>query len=960
MKRFCLFISTVVLFVLCLVLMSSCATELDAPKNFKFDMAKQILSWDQSRGASGYTIVIGTEEVVTRSTSYSLENLEAGEYVIRIKANGDGENTKDSEFTEYPFTREYETGLRYKLINNNQEYQLVGIGTATGDVVMESVYRGKPVTEIAPSALAGNSRITSFVIGEHVKEIGKKAFYNSKAMVSVTIPEGVTTIAPSAFQTCTKLLSVTIPSTVTALPDYAFGYCRALQSVTIGANVKTIGLKAFTDCESLTSVVIPDSVVSLGSDAFSNCDVLASVTLSKNMLAVPANAFYRCKGLTEVKMGDQITSIGAYAFGDCEKLAAVTLPASLETIGDYAFTSCKELAEVNIGTNVREIGAYAFYNTKIYNDSADVVYVGDWIVGCKNVEITQEQLEEQLREETVGLGTAAFFQCKGIEEVMLPNVKYIGDYAFAECTGLLGYSFTCFSEELETIGDYAFYGCTLIDSFNFGTALKAIETYAFYGCVRLNEVSLPATLTKIGTRAFNDTGIYTAASGLVYADKWVVASKSGSGDIAIKDGTVGISDYCFYRQYIGNVTFPNSLHTIGRAAFFECVLIGVDQLPTGLKTIGDYAFYNCAYGMFGGEDLILELPTGLETIGRSAFYQAQLCGVVVPGTVKNIGDYAFWGCWLLGAPEIMDGDGNLVANGKVVLGEGIESIGSRAFFGCAGLDTIVIPNSVTTLGQRVFNKCLALKNVTVGSGLSKIGDYMFYNCVSIENITLTNGVIEIGNYAFRGCEKLKNIDFGTSVTTIGDFAFLGCTSLKSVVLPDSVTTIGRYAFRGLTSATSIYLSSNVESIGQHAFYGCNIATIYCEDTEPQRLWHERFNSSYRPIVFGVTFSADGTYVESFTVTETSIDNSSAIGGMTAPRRAGYSFAGWATVAGGEVVYSAADVALAPVGTTLYAIYTEGEIEPPAEETTETSNEGDQGGLAGGDQGGITGGVQIGG
>ena len=133
MKRFCLFISTVVLFVLCLVLMSSSATELDAPKNFKFDMAKQILSWDQSRGASGYTIVIGTEEVVTRSTSYSLENLEAGEYVIRIKANGDGENTKDSEFTEYPFTREYETGLRYKLINNNQEYQLVGIGTATAE-----------------------------------------------------------------------------------------------------------------------------------------------------------------------------------------------------------------------------------------------------------------------------------------------------------------------------------------------------------------------------------------------------------------------------------------------------------------------------------------------------------------------------------------------------------------------------------------------------------------------------------------------------------------------------------------------------------------------------------------------------------------------------------------------------------------------------------------------------------
>jgi uncharacterized repeat protein (TIGR02543 family) len=237
------------------------------------------------------------------------------------------------------------------------------------------------------------------------------------------------------------------------------------------------------------------------------------------------------------------------------------------------------------------------------------------------------------------------------------------------------------------------------------------------------------------------------------------------------------------------------------------------------------------------------------------------------------------------------------------------------------------------LGERVFNKCTALKYVTIGSGLTEIGDYMFYNCAAIEDITLSDGVVEIGKYAFRGCEKLKNINFGQNIAKIGDFAFLGCTSLKSVVLPDSVTELGRYAFRGLSSATSIFLSDNIEVIGQHAFYGCNIATIYCEDTEVQRLWHERFNSSYRPIVFGVTFSEDGTYVESFTRTETSIDNHDALNGMTAPRRTGYTFVGWATDPAGEVAYTATDVATAPVGTVLYAVYNEGEAveAPPATE-----------------------------
>ncbi len=260
MKKFCLLLSVISLCVVCLILMSSCSAELDAPKNFKLNEATQTLSWSKCKGASGYTIVIGDVEVNTLSNSYPLERLEPGDYVIKVKAKGDGDKTSDSEFSEYTYTREYETGLRYKLINNNQEYQLVGIGTATGDVVMESIYRGKPVTSIAASALAGNARITSLVIGEHVKEIGKKAFYNSKAMVSVTIPEGVETLGVNAFQTCTKLTSVTLPSTITNIPDYAFGYCRALQSVTLGENVQTIGLKAFTDCEMLTTLVLPDSV----------------------------------------------------------------------------------------------------------------------------------------------------------------------------------------------------------------------------------------------------------------------------------------------------------------------------------------------------------------------------------------------------------------------------------------------------------------------------------------------------------------------------------------------------------------------------------------------------------------------------------------------------------------------------------------------------------------------------
>ena len=77
-------------------------------------------------------------------------------------------------------------------------------------------------------------------------------------------------------------------------------------------------------------------------------------------------------------------------------------------------------------------------------------------------------------------------------------------------------------------------------------------------------------------------------------------------------------------------------------------------------------------------------------------------------------------------------------------------------------------------------------------------------------------------------------------------------------------------------------------------------------------------------------------MESFTRTENGINNQDAINGMTGPRRAGYVFAGWATVKDGEVVYAAADVASAPVGTVLYAVYTEGEEPTPSEPSEEES------------------------
>ena len=128
MKKIRIILVLMLLLALCAVTLTACNTTLGAPSGLMLDIETQTLSWKLVQGAKFYTIQISGQEreLTTKTNQVSLEDLEPGEYEIRVKANGDGEIYEDSDWTVYNFTREYETGLRYKLINNDTAYQLVG------------------------------------------------------------------------------------------------------------------------------------------------------------------------------------------------------------------------------------------------------------------------------------------------------------------------------------------------------------------------------------------------------------------------------------------------------------------------------------------------------------------------------------------------------------------------------------------------------------------------------------------------------------------------------------------------------------------------------------------------------------------------------------------------------------------------------------------------------------------
>ena len=211
-------------------------------------------------------------------------------------------------------------------------------------------------------------------------------------------------------------------------------------------------------------------------------------------------------------------------------------------------------------------------------------------------------------------------------------------------------------------------------------------------------------------------------------------------------------------------------------------------------------------------DGIYSIRKGTKIICEEAFRWSKTIGchflksLVIPDSVTNIGDYAFWGCTSLKS---------------LVLPDSVSSIGDWAFWNCRSLTDIVIPDSVNSIGDRVFSGCCSLKSLVIPDSVSSIGERAFEDCTSLSSLVIPDGVTSIGHCAFRGCYSLSNIVIPNGVTSIGGCAFSRCKSLVEVVIPDSVTSIGYWAFDGCRSLTDIVIPDSVTSIGDGAFENCS-------------------------------------------------------------------------------------------------------------------------------------------
>lgn len=931
-----------ILFALCLVLpFAACGggETLEAPSWLDMD-EDYVLTWEDVDDARSYEIGITDLSVgemrveSSRRATYSLSDLPVGDYTVCVRSVGGKQNDVFSEWSqEVEFHRDRESGLLYTRINNNTEYAVSKVGTAEGDVTIEDVYRGKPVTEIANAAFrsAGN-RITSITFGKNIRTIGSSAFYNCTGLKSITIPDTVLSIGESAFQNCTSLESVTLSASMTAIPDYAFAHCTSLKTLEIGGSVVSVGVSAFTTCTALTKVVLSDAVASIGEYAFNENDALAEVTFGSGVRSIGEYAFYGCDVLTALQFPEQLAegttlSIGNYAFAACTSLEQAELPSGTASLGNGCFSYCEKLTEITIPDSVVSIGSYTFNETALYESQKDedLIYADRWLLACSDRFFEELTVLDRtvIYADTVGIADYAFIRlrtdgyvgCPNLSRIDLPaSVKYIGKYAFYNTPKLT----ELFAQRggLERVDDRAFVNCSNLGNIRFSDGLLSIGQYAFSGCTLLynNNVDarylIPQTVKRVGAYAFRDTGLWSVRDeyGVIYAGNWVVGYVGNESEVTLRSGSVdGIADYAFYQpelvssdgqtssSNLGSVQGLGRVRNIGAGAFYYCVRLGAASLNDNVRTIEGYTFAHCA------SLLRVTMPTMLTEIDPYAFYKCSglLSLDLSAGQVETIGQRAFYGCENLQT---------------VNLGKSLRSIGVRAFYKCSSLQSVTIPGSVREIGDQAFAKS-KLTSLTLEDGIERIGESAFRNTGILE-IRIPDSVKEIGDCAFYGASVCTKLELGEGVERIGRYAFGLSPGIGSVIIPAGVNEIGDYAFAGCTGLHSVIFRGSVTTLGIHAFYLCPALTLYLEDGV--EIETGSWNSSFRPMVYGCTLSSDGTFIVS--VTTGRIEYQTALGGLSAPYREGFDFMGWATDQSGEVRYGANELSSVPAGRTLYAVY----------------------------------------
>ena len=585
----------------------------------------------------------------------------------------------------------------------------------------------------------------------------------------VTVPDGVDSIGDSAFHRCTGLSNIVIPDSVVSIGDSAFYGCTGLTKLALPQGLKEIGVNAFLGCEGLSYIDIPDGVETVGDWIASEsiqlrCSIgsSAAIALSKAEQNFCVDDFAVRHSFTD---GGAVNGLIAERYVGGKVGAVLTLPQGVTETSQYLLNEeplenvmCLKLPE---GFKKLTIDNLLWRSAVVFPESIQSIAIEEEWEGAPPVIF-------YCYRDTVA---ESFAQKRGI------TIVYLDGFKPAQTTVAMRSDYTLpIGSELR-LSEIA----AAVPSMPENCALNAVSSNPEVlqvesdGTIRV--VGKGDATLRVSLSRYPDIyaeacvwGYVQPTSATLAEEIWIPAK--ATRDLLKKDliilpadnrASIGYGmdnwemfeqlegeftlmavnrgDTALYVEVPGFVTLTAQIHVTARfseLAFEQTALtipadtratLRAQAVTTTHTYVNEYMTFESSapdVATVDEDGVVYGVSEGSATITATSYNGlTAACTVTVqggngsclklPAFLKEIGEEAFAGC----------------SEESVIVPDGCETIGARAFADSANLRTITIPASVTSIAADAFDGCTDLTIRTPkGSYASRYAAAHGFGCVA--------------------------------------------------------------------------------------------------------------------------------------------------------------------------------------------------------------------------------------
>lgn len=521
-----------------------------------------------------------------------------------------------------------------------------------------------------------------------------------------------------------------------------------------------------------------------------------------------------CNKIKTVKYSRYWTSTGQCLFQNCSNLHEVIFPenneCSITSFDNGTFRGCSSLKKITIPEKVRSLGNQVFYLCP----------------NLKEIHCLSGNAPRSTNDSFGGQFTSAqVFVPQGSALNYQTSAGWCMFKNYVEDPSITWTPINRTSDHIYTANDslicdltYDEVGTIRSTILNLGVDIAKIKTVVMSGYADIEDASfLNALSCTHNVECLDFTNLRSTFSDYAFQGctkiKIVKYSRywNSTGWYLFKD-CANLKNIEFPENYVGN-----GITKFETGSFRGCSSLEEIIIPQTVKSIGNQCFYAC-----GSLKTIKIKATVPPSAGESSFgNQFNFAKLIVPkGTLQDYKTSAGWNLF-----SNIEEDNEDVSIDEKVVSQNVSIIDGVLY-------SEMPIEEIGRLKASVLSKNIDLTSIkkAILSGYINSDDANFLNALattySLSEIDFSSLHSSFGGFAFQGCTKLTTVNYSKYWNSTGWYLFEDCSNLTNVQFPNEfegngITLFETGSFRGCTSLEEIVIPTNVSSIGSQCFLLCH-------------------------------------------------------------------------------------------------------------------------------------------